>query len=154
MYSKLPLALSLCTGVLLLQGCSGPQEDPRVTFCRGMAADLAGGDVSTWTHADDRIVEPEYAVVKVKSAGKTVSCWYEYTAVEPGAMEHANPLLAYDTLPYQVKVGDRLMKGPALTEAVKKQQIELGQAVVEQAKRGLSNAVQQARDVVDKVNQR
>lgn len=154
MSMRVSISFALCVGGMLLQGCSGPQEDPRVTFCRGMAADLAGGDVSAWVHADNRIVEPEYAVVKVQSGGDTVSCWYEYTAVEPGAMEHANPLLAYDTLPYQVKVGNRMMKGTELTEAVKQQQIKLGQAVVEQAKRGLNSAVEEARHVVEKVNQR
>ena len=119
-----------------------------------MAADLAGGDVSAWRHADNRIVEPEHAVVKVQSGGETVSCWYEYSAVEPGAMEQANPLLAYATLPYQVRVKGRMIKGQALSRAVRQQQVELGQAVVEQARQGLNKAVETARDVVDKVNAR
>jgi hypothetical protein len=134
--------------VLGLQGCSGPQEDPRVSFCRGLAADLVGGDVSAWSHADNRIVEPEYARVKVQSGGETVSCWYAYTAVEPGAMEHANPLLAYDTVPYQVKAGGKVLKGPALAEAVKRQQVEFGRAVVEHAKQGVNDAVQEVKDAV------
>ena len=113
-----------------------------------------GGDVSAWRHADNRIVEPEYAVVKVQSSGETVSCWYEYSAVESGAMEQANPLLAYATLPYQVRVKGRMIKGQALSRAVRQQQVELGQAVVEQARQGLNKAVETARDVVDKVNAR
>lgn len=136
-------------GLLLLQGCSGPQEDPRVSFCRGMAADLAGGDVSDWTHADNRIVEPEYAIVRVQSDGRSVSCWYEYTAVEPGAMEHATPLLAYATLPYQVKVGEEIWKGPRLTEAVKRQQIKFGKAVVEQTRKGLEQAVEETKKALN-----
>jgi hypothetical protein len=151
---RLPLSIVLLVpGILALQGCSGPQEDPRVSFCRGLAADLSGSDVSTWTHADNRIVEPEYAKVKVQSGSETVSCWYAYDAVEPGAMEHANPLLAYATLPYQVKAGGRLLKGSALTEAVKRQQIEFGSAVVEQARQGVKDAVQEIKGAVDKVKQ-
>ena len=79
-------------------------------------------------------MEPEYAVVKVRSEGKTVSCWYEYTAQEPGAMEQATPLLAYATLPYRVKVGDRLLEGSGLSKAVRRQQKKLGLAVLEQVR--------------------
>ena len=151
---RLASLISLLVPVLLaLQGCSGPQEDPRVSFCRGMAADLTGSDVSTWKHADNRIVEPEYAEVKVQSGSDTVSCWYAYTAVEPGAMENANPLLAYATLPYQVKAGGKVLKGAALTEAVKRQQIEFGKAVVEHAKQGVNDAVQEIKGAVEKVKQ-
>lgn len=139
-------------GSILLQACSGPHEDPRVSFCRGMAADLTGGDMAAWSHAGNRFVEPEYAVVKVQSGSDTVSCWYEYTALEPGAMELATPLLAYSTLPYQVEVEGQLLKGPALTEAVKQRQIKFGQTVIEQVRQGVDNAVKEAGRTLDKLN--
>lgn len=136
----------------LLAACSGPQEDPRISFCRGLGADLSGVPVEAWRHAGNRFVEPEYAVVTARAGGHEVSCWYEYTAVEPGAMEQATPLLAYATLPYQVRLDGRMLKGPALTRAVKRQQAEFGQAVVEQARKGMRDTVQQARKAVEQVN--
>lgn len=138
---------------LLVSACSGPQEDPRIAFCRGMAADLTGTDVAEWAHADNRIVEPEYALVKVQSGSDTVSCWYAYDAVEPGAMEHATPLLAYATLPYQVKVGGELLQGPKLTEAVKRQQVAFGQAVVERTKETLDEAVDKVGKALNEATQ-
>lgn len=145
--------LAVCAASLLLFACSGPGEDPRITFCRGMAADLAGGDADGWQHADNRIVEPEYAVVKLQSGSDTVSCWYAYDAVEPGAMEQANPLLAFATLPYQVDAAGKRWQGPELSEAVKRQQVEFGKVVVQQAQQGLQNAVDQAREAVEQVRQ-
>ncbi len=146
-------SLAVCAASLLLVACSGPGEDPRITFCRGLAADLAGGEADSWLHADNRIVEPEYAVVKLQSGSDTASCWYAYDAVEPGAMEHANPLLAFATLPYQVDAAGKRWQGPELTEAVKRQQREFGRAVLEGAQQGLQDAVNQARDVVEQVRQ-
>jgi len=142
-------SLAILAGTLTLIACSGPGEDPRITFCRGMAADLAGGSADSWQHADNRIVEPEYAVVKLQSGSDTVSCWYAYNASERGAMEQANPLLAFDTLPYQVDAAGRRWQGPELTEAVKRQQIEFGRAVVQQAQQGLQNAVDQVREAAE-----
>jgi len=138
---------------LLISACSGPQEDPRIAFCRGMAADLTGSDVAEWAHADNRIVEPEYAEVRIQRGSDTASCWYEYDADESGAMELANPLLAFTTLPYQVKVGNEILRGPQLTEAVKRQQVAFGQAVVERTQDGLQNAVDNVRDAVEQVRQ-
>ncbi len=139
---------------LLLAACGGPQEDPRVSFCRGLAADLSGTDVAGWQHAGNRFVRPEYAVVAVRSGAREASCWYEYSAVEPGAMEQATPLLAYATLPYQVRIDGRVLKGQALSAAVRRQQAAFGQAVIEQAREGVRATVEQARQVVDQVERR
>ncbi len=128
-----------------LAACSGPQEDPRVSFCRGLAADLTGVDVARWRHLDNRIVEPEYAEVKVGADGRTLSCFYEYDAVEPGAMEHATPLLAYATLPYRVHMGDRILEGRELSEAVKGQQVRWTHAVLDKAKRDIDQALETAK---------
>jgi len=133
----------------MLAACSGPQEDPRVSFCRGLAADLTGVDVAQWRHAGSRIVEPEYAEVKVSAAGQALSCFYEYEAVEPGAMEHATPLLAYATLPYRVRMGDRVLEGRELTAAVKGQQVSWGKAVLDHAQRDLDRAAEVARQRLD-----
>lgn len=138
---------------LLVTACSGPQEDPRIAFCRGMAADLSGSDVAEWVHADNRIVEPEYAVVKIQRGSDTASCWYEHDADEAGAMEQANPLLAYATLPYQVKLDDRILRGAELTEAVRHQQVAFGRAVVERTQQELKKAADLARDAVDQARQ-
>lgn len=132
-----------------LAACSGPQEDPRVSFCRGLAADLTGVDVAQWRHAGSHIVEPEYAEVKVSAAGQTLSCFYEYEAVEPGAMEHATPLLAYATLPYRVRMGDRVLEGRELTAVVEAQQVHWGKAALDKAQRDLDRAVEAAMQRLD-----
>ena len=138
---------------VLLQGCSGPQEDPRVSFCRGLASDLTGQPVADWVHTGERIVEPEYAEVKVRSGERRVSCWYAYEAVEPGAMEQATPLLAYATLPYQVEVDGERLGGERLKAAVARQQKEFGRAMLDQARKGLEDAAGQAGEAIRKAAQ-
>ncbi len=145
----LRLAAPALLAATLLAACSGPQEDPRVSFCRGMAADLTGTEPAAWRHRGDRIVEPEYAEVTVEDGKRSVSCFYAYDAVEPGAMEQATPLLAFATLPYEVHLGDQVLKGPALTEAVKRQQLRWNQAMLDKARQGVGQAVDKARQVVN-----
>lgn len=137
-----------------LQSCSQNQEDPRIAFCRGMASDLTGTEVRAWRHAGDRIVEPEFAEVRVSDGNRTVSCFYAYSAVEPGAMEHATPLLAFATLPYEVHLDGRVLEGTALTAAVRRQQRHWNRAMVEQARQGLEKARQGIEAATDAVRER
>lgn len=157
MLSKQILTGIMIAGLLGLQGCSETQEDPRIGFCRGMASDLTGTDVAAWRHAGDRIVEPEFAEVTVGNGDRKVSCFYAYDAVEPGAMEHATPLLAFSTLPYEVHVGERVLKGAALTKAVEHQQRRWNRALFDKAKSTIDRArqgVEQAAEVAkDKLEQ-
>ncbi len=148
---RIPLRLTApaLLATVLLSACSGPQEDPRVSFCRGMAADLTGTEPAAWRHRGDRIVEPEYAEVTVEDGKRSVSCFYAYDAVEPGAMEHATPLLAFATLPYEVRLGEQVLKGPALTEAVKRQQLRWNQAMLDKARQGVEQAADKVRQVVN-----
>lgn len=146
----------MMAGLLGLQGCSGPQEDPRIGFCRGMASDLTGTDVAAWRHAGDRIVEPEFAEVRVSNGDQKVSCFYVYDAVEPGAMEHATPLLAYSTLPYELHIDGKVLKGPALSRAVQHQQrrwnralFEKAKSTIDRAREGVEQAAEAAKDKLE-----
>ncbi|RMG36788.1 MAG: hypothetical protein D6720_04395 [Gammaproteobacteria bacterium] len=140
--------------LVVLQGCSRDQEDPRIGFCRGLASDLTGSDVATWRHLDDRIVEPEFAEVRVGDGDRTVSCFYAYEAVEPGALEHATPLLAYATLPYEVRVDGRVLEGAALSAAVRQQQRRWNRALLDQARANLDRARKGVEEAVESTRAR
>ncbi len=139
-----PLALCLLA-VAVMQGCSGPHEDPRVTLCRSLAANLAetAKDVE-WESAGNRIKEPEYAAVKVSADGdRTATCFYEYEAVEQDVLTHVDPLSAYATLPYDMTLNGHPVPALKLMASVTAEQIKAGQVAFEKAQERLDEAARQ-----------
>ena len=150
--SVLPLALAGLILVPLLAGCSGEQEDPRITLCRGLAADVTHSSRDQWQAAGNRFVRPEYAAVSVEGTGKA-TCFYKYEAVEEGAMEQATPLLAYATLPYKVEVDGKDYTGQALTRLVTARQIAGAKAAAQQAQQHIEKAADQVKQGLEKAGQ-
>lgn len=147
-FSAYPMLLA-GVAALLLQACSGPHEDPRIALCRNLAADLTDSDADQWRSAGNRFVRPEYAAVSVAAEGqRDVTCYYAYDAVEEGAMEHAEPLLAYATLPFKVVADGRALTGRPLTQLVSEQQIESAREAVEQAQQQLERASDEVKKVL------
>jgi hypothetical protein len=149
-YPNTTRPLILAATAALLQACSGG-EDPRISMCRGIAADFAGGEVSQWSSAGNRFVRPEFAEVKVKAGDQSAACYYEYDVVEETALDHAEPLLAYSTLPYRMTFNGVEVARPTLKAAVIVQQKEAPAEALRQAERAVEQArvhMQQARQQV------
>lgn len=113
--------------VLALAGCGTDGEDPRISFCKGLTADLSGRSVeAAWLEPEVRYRRPEFAAVTVTldgSPGAQGTCYYAYEITEETAMDHANPLLAYGTLPYEMTLNGEAVPADVLQQAVKKQQM-------------------------------
>ena len=149
------LTLPLAALAVLLQGCSASGEDPRINLCRSLAADLSGTSENQWSSAGNRFVRPEYAVVEVSAgaAGKA-ACFYEYDLVEESAVDHANPLLAYATLPYRMTLDGVQVAEPTLKAAVTMYQKESPAKVLEEARKVVEQAGEQMRRSVEAVQNR
>lgn len=142
-------------GIAVLPGCSGPQEDVRITFCKNLTAKLLEPmDKLEWRESESQLKHPEYAKIKVQletrdHAGKEMtlqaSCFYKYDAVDDNAMTQSNPLSAYATVPYQVILNDQTLSGPTLTEAIQKVQLTMGKNAVEQVKKTVNESIQQVK---------
>lgn len=141
-------------GAFVLAACSGSSEDPRISFCRGVAADLTGtGPEVAWSSAGNEFKEPEYAMVKVATdAGQSVTCYYEYDVVENTALDLADPLSSYATLPYKVALDGVALNEQQVAEAVKAEQVRLGQKVVEVTQKTVDNAVERVKQAVEGVD--
>lgn len=150
---KFVYPISAVLSLSLLAGCSGSGDDPRITLCRDLAAKLSKTDVAQWQHAGNRFKGSQYAVVSVDGGKGGAACYYAYDAVEEGAMEHANPLLAYATLPYQVSYNGRDISGPALNALVSGQQIEYAENAVEQARSAAEQAGEAAQRAAERASE-
>ena len=152
--SPMFLPLLLASSVLVLQACSGTGEDPRISLCRNLAADLTGGQATQWRGEGNRFVRPSYAVVDIASdGGDTAACFYAYDAVEDTSSA-VNPLSAYATLPYQMEINGVPVAEPTLDTAVKVQQKQLPRKVLEEARKSVEMLDQGMRKTLEAVNER
>jgi hypothetical protein len=152
-FSLLPF-LFVATAGLLLQACSAPGDDPRVSLCRNLAADLTGGEAGQWQGEDNRFVRPSYVVVSVSGgAGDAAACFYEYDAAEDTSSA-ANPFSAYATLPYQMEINGVPVAAATLDTAVKVQQKQLPRKVLEEARKSVEMLDQGMRKTLEAVNER
>jgi len=148
-------ALALVGTVVLLQACTSGGEDPRITLCRGLAADFSGIEASQWSSDGNRFVRPEYAEVKVKGAnGEVASCFYEFDAVEELAAAGSQEFFDYATLPYRMVFNGVDVEKGSLTAAVTLQQKELPAEALRQAEQAVETAKQHIQKAVEAAQER
>jgi len=147
------VAASLTT-VLILQGCSGSHQDPRISLCRHLASDMSNtADDSVWSTNGEDIVRPEYAKVKVKTIeGQNASCFYEYDAVEEDALTHSDPLSAYATLPYKMVLNGKEISAQKLKAAVMAQQTKTGKAIINKAQQAIESANKHIQESLENIH--
>lgn len=146
--------LAAITAVVVLAGCSGSNEDVRVTFCKDLSRAVAGeGSEIEWTANDNTFRRPEYATAQLTfkltasdGGSKTMqtACFYEYDAVEDTAQHLADPFSAYATLPFAMSVDGRALADAELVRLRTAEQRRRGEAVVVNLESG-------ARDLANKV---
>jgi len=141
----LPTIGALLAGTIVLSGCSGSSEDVRITFCKNLTKALtnAAEDLE-WQEPSVRIKRPEYAAVTVKpdasGDGISATCYFQYDLVDQTAMDHANPILAYATLPFKMTLNGQELSRTFLTKITSDEQIRLGKIALDRIKRVTNDA--------------
>lgn len=142
-------------GVLgALAGCSGSTEDVRITLCKNLTTSLlpAGSSIE-WTGNQNTFNRPSYAVTGLtfdvtdrdgKRRSMTSACHYAYEALEDTAVQLANPLDAYATLPFAMSLDGSVLTDAQLLRTVNEEQKRLGRKAVATLQQG-------ARDMADKI---
>jgi hypothetical protein len=144
----LPLAVAL-------GACSMSTEDVRVTFCKNLTEALETDAASIeWTANDNRFQRPAFAVTglsyEVELAdgsrrGGRSACHYAYEALEDTALNLANPLDAYELLPFAMSINGRVLSDAELVRVVNAEQKRQGRAVIEALNQGARDLAEQVR---------
>lgn len=140
--------------VAMLAGCSGPGEDVRVTLCKNLTlATLGDGTKVEWQGGENTFRRPEYAVTGLRFEATMVdgtrttmqsACHYAYDALEDTAQHLADPLSAYDNLPFAMSVDDRMLGDRELLQLVNAEQRRQG-------RQALDTLGREAQGLADKV---
>lgn len=144
----------LMSGLMLTGGCSGPTEDVRVTLCKNLTQSMhLSSESIEWKGNENTFKRPEYAVTSLTfdvvagdggRASKKSACHYAYEALEDTALNLANPMDAYATLPFAMTVDGRALGDAELLRLVNEEQKSQGRRVISTLEKG-------ARDMADKV---
>ena len=132
---KYPLVTALLVGVVNLQGCAVSEEDVRVTFCKNLTVTLLDASAGlTWQEGQNEIHRPEYAVTKVNFSHPGLgdgqaACFYNYIIIDETALSLANPLSAYDTVPYKMTLQGKPVSKEDMAAAIKVEMVRLGKAL-------------------------
>ena len=147
-------------GIVLLPGCSGPQEDVRVTFCKELSTTRLDSPLALeWKASNSEIRRPEYARITVTFeaqyqdggiAPMQAACFYGYVASEDDAMTHSNPLSAYATVPYKMTMNGEPVAKRDLHTSVKTAALKQGKELADRVQKGVADAAQHIRDELDK----
>ena len=139
---------------LLAAGCSGPTEDVRVTLCKNLAQSMQLSSESIeWKGNENTFKRPEYAITGLsfdlvgRDGSRTSmrsACHYAYEALDDTALNLANPMDAYATLPFAMTVDGRALSDAELLRLVNEEQKRQGRKIVSTLQQG-------ARDMADKV---
>lgn len=151
---KIATSGAFALSLALSAGCSGPTEDVRVTLCKNLttAMQLSSQSIE-WKGNENTFHRPEYAVTSLtfdvvdKDGSRTArqsACHYAYEELEDTALNLANPMDAYATLPFAMSVDGRALSDAELLGMVNTEQKRQGRRIVETLEKG-------ARDMADKV---
>ena len=148
--------VALLIGVAVVPGCSGPQEDVRVTFCKDLITTrLDSPQAIQWKSNENEIRRPEYAKITLMfeaqyqdtgTAPMRAACLYKYAVADENAMTHSDPLSAYATVPYRMTLNGEPVAGPALNEAIKTAALKQGKELVDRVQKGVADTAQQIKD--------
>lgn len=127
-----PLAIVIAASALWLGACSGPSEDPRITFCKALVSSAHGGAATPeWTGNENAFKRPEYATVTLSytlasGAAHSSACYFAYDAIEDTAQHLGDPLSAYATLPFAMTVDGRMLSDAELVSLRSAEQVRQG----------------------------
>ena len=141
-------------GLILTTACSGPTEDVRVTLCKNLTSAMQLSSESIeWKDNENTFHRPEYAVTSLsfdvvgRDGGRTAkrsACHYAYEALDDTALNLANPMDAYATLPFAMTIDGRALSDAELLRTLNEEQKRQGRRILSTLDKG-------ARDMADKV---
>ena len=143
---KMQTLIVPATLVSLLAGCSGSTEDVRVTFCKSLVEERIGASNIAWSDVRETFNRPSYVTLSLSYPDGSASCRYAYTAVEESALDHAQPLAAYDTLPYEMTLNGQTITGRDLLKSVNAVQMRHGREAVAELRATAEKGVKAVQD--------
>ncbi|MCP3867365.1 MAG: hypothetical protein GY703_04560 [Gammaproteobacteria bacterium] len=133
-------------GVLVFSGCSGPQEDVRLSFCKrlidGQPGFSRGGE---WKGSNIEARRLEYARIDVsygvagEDAGDSpmeASCFYAYGVAQENSALHGD-LSVYATVPYKMIINGRTLSDRELDRAINRATLNQGKELVDSVRQGV-----------------
>ncbi len=126
--SSIHFAAAAAATLLQLTGCSGPQEDVRIGFCKDLVTVQLGEPTGLeWGEARQEIRRPEYARITLDyvlaAAGdgsKQAACTYDYATTDENVMHQVDPLSAYATVPSAFTLDGKTLSEKELNATVLK----------------------------------
>ncbi len=151
-----PRAIAVATGLAvvlnLLNSCAGPGEDVRVTLCKDLVVALMDGRHAVqWVDSNSEARGREGLFVRLRFAVddgadqavvRRATCLYRYNAVDDTALTLSDPMSAYSTSPYEMRLGERRIRNPELADAIKQAMIGQGRQLIERAREGIERAAE------------
>jgi hypothetical protein len=127
---------SILSVISILHGCAGSGEDVRIIFCKNLTTTLLGPPEGlTWQESTVEIHRPEYAVTRVnfthpeKGEGQA-ACYYDYIIIDETALSLANPISAYDTVPYKMTLQGEPVSKEDLAAAIRVEMERFGRSLI------------------------
>jgi hypothetical protein len=146
---------ALLVATLVLAGCSGSTEDVRVTLCKNLTqAALQEAESIEWLANENTFRRPEYAITGLSfemvgrdgdRSAMTSDCRYAYVALDDTAVHLADPLSAYDNLPYAMTLNGRALDARELLQLVNAEQRRQGRQVLQTLRKGAADAAEGVR---------
>ena len=130
---------------VVLAGCSGSTEDVRVTLCKNLTAAQQATASIEWGDPEFTFHRPEYATTTLHyeavaaDGGKTPmssACHFAYEALDDTAVNLANPIDAYETLPFAMTLNGRVLSDAELLRVVNAEQQRLGRQALGRLEQG------------------
>lgn len=142
-FLRITALLALAT--VITSACSGKTEDVRFKLCKKVTERILESmgpvdwqsQTSEIRGAGDAVIRLSFAVGGEDYEGSVVTsaCFYRHNTNEESALEHADPLAAYATLPHRMTVNGKTVPDDILKKSVSAEQLEPIIEFVEQVKR-------------------
>ena len=137
-------AAALSVIAVATAGCSGKTEDVRFKLCKEVTERILDsmrpitwqGQASEIRGAGDAVTRLSFTVGSEGYEGRTVTsaCFYRHNTNEESALEHADPLAAFSTLPYRMTINGKTVPDDLLKQSVSAEQLEPFVEFIEQVK--------------------
>ncbi len=115
-------------------GCSGKTEDVRINLCREMTERMLDemkpivwkSQSTEFRNIGDAAIKLGFSVNKsgYENTIVTSTCYFENDVVEESALEHANPLAAFSTIPYMMTVQGKQVPKEIFSQLLRDEQLE------------------------------
>lgn len=135
----------LAIATVVTGGCSGKTEDVRFKLCKEVTERILESmrpiawqeQTSQIRNVGDAVTRLSFTVGSEGYEGRpaTAACFFRHDLPEESALDHANPLAAYSTLPYKMTINGKNVPDDILKQSVRAEQLEPFIEFTEQVKK-------------------